>query len=183
MTEPLEIEMNGTKPSGGTITIKDGQVTTDTTMTIGDYDVAYNPTVIYRWSEEEISIGDIIDDLTKYAQDNTEIGAPVYLKHILDKDNKVTESYACAKYDKDEYCLKGLEAYGWAENENDYTGNVLTLKKLQDWGADCYIDDAQSSCSIANLNLYTDLEGDIISDTKEISCAVRNDGVSSCNLS
>ena len=44
MTEPLEIEMNGTKPSGGTITIKDGQVTTDTTMTIGDYDVAYNPT-------------------------------------------------------------------------------------------------------------------------------------------
>ena len=38
----LTVEMNGNKPSDGTITIKDGQVTTDTTMTIGDYDVAYN---------------------------------------------------------------------------------------------------------------------------------------------
>ena len=44
LTEPLVIEMNGNKPSGGTITIKDGQVTTDSRMTIGDYDVAYNPT-------------------------------------------------------------------------------------------------------------------------------------------
>ena len=44
LIEPLVIEMNGNKPSGGTITIKDGQVTTDSKMTIGDYDVAYNPT-------------------------------------------------------------------------------------------------------------------------------------------
>ena len=42
LTEPLEIEMNGNKPSGGTITISNGQVTTDTTMTVGDYTVAYN---------------------------------------------------------------------------------------------------------------------------------------------
>ena len=44
LTEPLVIEMNGNKPSGGTITIKDGQVTTDSKMTIGDYDVTYTPT-------------------------------------------------------------------------------------------------------------------------------------------
>ena len=42
LTEPLEIEMNGNKPTSGTITIKDGQVTNDSTMKIGDYDVAYN---------------------------------------------------------------------------------------------------------------------------------------------
>ena len=42
LTEPLEIDMNGNKPSSGTITIKDGQVTTDTTLTIGDYTVSYN---------------------------------------------------------------------------------------------------------------------------------------------
>ena len=40
----LVIDMKGNKPTSGTITIKDGQVTTDTTMTIGDYDIAYNPT-------------------------------------------------------------------------------------------------------------------------------------------
>ena len=38
----LTIDMKGNKPTGGTITIKDGQVTTDSKMTVGDYDVAYN---------------------------------------------------------------------------------------------------------------------------------------------
>ena len=36
------IEMEGNKPTSGTITIKDGQVRNDSTMTIGDYDVKYN---------------------------------------------------------------------------------------------------------------------------------------------
>ena len=38
----LEIDMKGNKPTGGTITIKNGQVTNDSKMTVGDYDVAYN---------------------------------------------------------------------------------------------------------------------------------------------
>ena len=42
LTEPLVIEMKGNKPTSGTITIKDGQVTIDSTMTIGDYDFVYN---------------------------------------------------------------------------------------------------------------------------------------------
>ena len=42
LKEPLEIEMNGNKPTSGTITIKNGQVTKDSTMTIGGYDVKYN---------------------------------------------------------------------------------------------------------------------------------------------
>ena len=44
LTEPITIEMNGEKPKGGSIVIKNGQVTTDSSMTIGDYDVSYNPT-------------------------------------------------------------------------------------------------------------------------------------------
>ncbi len=38
----LTIDMKGNKPTGGTITIKNGQVTNDSEMTIGDYDVKYN---------------------------------------------------------------------------------------------------------------------------------------------
>ena len=38
----LEIDMKGNKPTGGTITIKNGQVTNDSEMTVGDYDVKYN---------------------------------------------------------------------------------------------------------------------------------------------
>ena len=40
----LTIEMNGNKPKSGTITIKNGQVTTESKMTIGDYEVKYNET-------------------------------------------------------------------------------------------------------------------------------------------
>ena len=38
----LEIDMKGNKPTGGTITIKNGQVTTDSKMTVGSYEVTYN---------------------------------------------------------------------------------------------------------------------------------------------
>ena len=42
--DKITIEMNGEKPKSGSIVIKNGQVTTDSSMTIGDYTVAYNPT-------------------------------------------------------------------------------------------------------------------------------------------
>ena len=61
LTEPLVIEMNGNKPSGGTITIKDGQVTTDSKMTVRGYDVIYNPTnKKYEATEKEISSTEVL---------------------------------------------------------------------------------------------------------------------------
>ncbi len=147
LEKPLTIEMSGNKPSSGTITIKDGQVETSSTMTIGSYEVAYNPTnkkyeatekdsssstVVYRWSTNTINIGDTIDpsDTTKFTKDPSTLEQNYYLKHILDKDNRVTKSYACAKFEDKEYCLTNGE-YGWSENEADYTGNALILKKIE----------------------------------------------------
>lgn len=50
----LVIDASGDKPTSGTIVIKSGQVTTDSKMTIGDYDVAYNPTSkVYEATEKE----------------------------------------------------------------------------------------------------------------------------------
>ena len=40
----IKIEMNGNKPTSGIIKISNGQVTTDSSMTVGSYEVAYNPT-------------------------------------------------------------------------------------------------------------------------------------------
>ena len=43
LTESVTIDMNGTKPSSGTVTISNGLVSKEgTTMTVGDYDVKYN---------------------------------------------------------------------------------------------------------------------------------------------
>ena len=54
LTKPLEIEMNGNKPTSGIIKISNGQVTTDSSMTVGSYEVAYNPTAKkYEATEKE----------------------------------------------------------------------------------------------------------------------------------
>lgn len=38
----LEVDANGDRPTGGTVVIKDGQVTNDSTITVGGYDVSYD---------------------------------------------------------------------------------------------------------------------------------------------
>ncbi len=42
LTEPLVIETSGNRPNSGTIIVKDGEVQTASTMTIGDYSVTYS---------------------------------------------------------------------------------------------------------------------------------------------
>ncbi len=57
----LTIEMSGNKPTGGTITIKDGQVTTDSKMTVGSYEVAYNPVnKKYEATEKESTTTEVL---------------------------------------------------------------------------------------------------------------------------
>ena len=150
-TKVFNIEISGNKPTSGIIKIENGGVSsTDTTMTVGDYDVKYNQeknkyeatneggasstTVVYRWSTDstdKINLGDIInpDDTSKFTKDASTLGKRYYLKHVLDKDNKVTESYACAILKGKEYCLTNGE-YGYAANPSDYTGNALLLKQI-----------------------------------------------------
>ncbi len=197
----LEIDMKGNKPKSGTITIKSGQVTKDSTMTVGDYDVKYNEenkkyeatekendssTIVYRWSEDSIKIGDKIDssDSTKYTTDSTTLKKDYYLKHVLDKDNKVIESYACAIFNSKEYCLTNGE-YGYAENEDDYTGNMLILKNIRDAEGISFSFGAKgSSCNAARVYFLVNPNGSVSSVTARNSgdgdCDVKADGSSNC---
>ena len=156
----LEIDMSGNKPSGGTVTISNGEVLQiGTTMTVGDYEVIYSNnkctagTIVYRRSSDEIKIGDTIDisDTSKFTKDASTLGKFHYLKHVLDKDNKVTESYVCAILKGKEYCLTNGE-YGYAENEENYTGNVLLLKKIEDMN--CNFDVNISKCGADSYYPY-----------------------------
>ena len=62
LTESVTIDMSGTKPSGGTVTISNGGVSKEgTTMTVGDYDVAYNPAnKKYEAKEKETSSTEVL---------------------------------------------------------------------------------------------------------------------------
>ena len=197
LTEPLVIEMNGNKPSGGTITIKDGQVTNDSTMTVGDYDVAYSEdknkyeasktttsTIVYRWSTDIIKTGDIIDpsDTTKFTTNPSTLGKEYYLKHVLDKDNKVIESYVCAVLKSKEYCLTSGE-YGYSENESDYTGNMLNLKNIRDAkieGISCRFGADYSICNVDSVTLFANSDGNVNAFGDEGICGVIASGSSNC---
>ena len=200
LTEPLVIEMNGNKPTSGTIKISNGQVTTDSTMTIKSYEVAYNPTtkkyeatekgntpsttVVYRRSTDTIKIGDTINpsDTSKFTKDASTLGKNYYLKHVLDKDNKVTESYACAILKGKEYCLTNGE-YGYAENEADYTGNTLLLKQIRDAkieGISCDFYAGGSYCGDDSVSLSATSNGDVTAGGGAGGCGVGADGSSSC---
>ena len=204
----LEINMSGNKPTSGTVTIKNGGVSqNETTMVVGDYDVKYNQeknkyeatgkgstsstTVVYRWSKDPISIGDIINpsDTSKFTKDASTLGKSSYLKHVLDKDNKVKESYACAVFNGKEYCVRGGKDnngnsfYGYAENKADYTGNALILKQIEDAkieGVSCGFIARSSDCYVGAVFLSADLNGHVDTGVGEGSCDVRDDGSSRC---
>ena len=194
----LTIEMNGNKPKSGTITIKNGQVTTDSKMTVGSYEVAYNqatkkyeaaenssasPTVVYRYSTDKINIGDTMDDPTKYTKDASTLEKAIYLKHVLDKDNKVLESYSCIRYNNKEACIKGgvTDFYGWVDEESKYTGNLLVLYGLKNEGFDCYLSDSDSYCMNYDYGIYIDANPDGYAGAEgNGNCYVMDDRSSNC---
>ena len=195
----LEIDASGDRPTGGTIVIKDGQVTTDSTITVGDYDVVYNPTsksyeatekgsmfAIYRYTSEIINIGDTIDP-TKYTTDPATLKNDYYLKHVLDKNNKVIESYACANYTSSEgndvACLRG----GGQEYKID---NKPILDELQEKSGVSYNDGGNGSYRYyitpdVVMYVYGNLsnEGVEVKSAEEMEfnyCEVKKDNSSRC---
>ncbi len=205
--QKIKIEMSGTKPTSGKVKITNGNVQISTKLTVGDYDVKYNTeskkyeateksstssTVVYRWSKDTINIGDTIDpsDTTKYTTDSSTLGKSNYLKHVLDKDNKVTESYGCVLIDngKKEVCLRGGKSsyYGLAENEADYTGNMLILKNLKNENIEGLSCDFSSSanysiCSDDSVYLRAFSNGDVNAGVDFGDCSVYFGGSSYCD--
>ena len=196
----LTIDMKGNKPKSGTITISNGQVTNDSEMTVGDYDVKYNEdkkkyeatdkenssTIVYRWSTDEIHIGDSLDitDTSKFTKDPSTLGKIEYLKHVLDKENKVTKTYACAKLNGKEYCLTNV-GYEYTANPSDYTGNVLILKQIEDAkieGISCDFARSLSRCTSESVGFYARSYGYVFANGAASCCAVTVSGSSICGV-
>ena len=195
----LEIDMSGNKPTSGTIKISNGGVSKEgTAMTVGDYNVKYNQEknkyeatekeiIVYRNTKDIIKIGDIIDqsDTSKFTKDPSMLDKNYYLKHVLNKDNKVTESYACAKMLGEEYCLRGGDSasYGWTENEKNYTGNLLILKDLEKIDMLCDFSESRSGCSGGPNEFYAYSDGKImlVETILNFKCEISIDSSSSCS--
>ena len=153
----------------------DGVVTTDSTMIVGEYSVSYDSTkeayvatkeqtgntsiTVYRWSSEDMSEGDTLES-DAYTTDPSTLGKDYYLKHVLDENNKILESYTCVKYNTKESCVRGgQDYYGYAEDPTNYTGNLLVLKGLQDDGFTCVFRENSSYCSKDSVYLGSSSNG------------------------
>ena len=188
--DKITIDMSGNKPTSGTVTISNGMVSKEgTTMIIGDYNVKYNQenskydatekgssssTIVYRWSTDGIEIGDTMNDPTKYTKDASTL-SDIYLKHILDEDNKVTESYACSKLKGKEYCL----------TNGDYEYATKVLKKIEDAkieGISCTFNESVSVCVAGDVNLLARPNGSVVANGLAAYCSVSNGGSSGCAM-
>ena len=200
--QKIKIEMNGTKPKSGKVKITNGNAEISTKLTVGDYNVKYNPeskkyeatekdstssTVVYRNSTDTINIGDTIDpsDTAKYATDPSTLRKNNYFKHVLNEDNKVTKSYTCAIVNSKEYCLRGGDSsfYGWAEDEADYTGNALILKNLRDEnieGISCSFYADYFDCTYGSVSWYAHNSGSANVGDDGFECTVNEDGSAAC---
>ena len=199
----LTVEINGDKPEpGGKIIIENGQVvdkltgdtTKKTTMTIGDYIANYNeegkievsknkissntPVTVYRWSEETVEIGADLSSFT-YVENLSDLDKDVYLKHTV-KNNKVTESYVCARFNNIETgaCVRG----GVDDDGNSYFNENLLIKKdLQDKDLIC---DSYGGfgCNDGFINLSAELDGYVLAYEYEanVACFVLDNGSSLC---
>ena len=200
--DKIIIDMKGTKPKSGKITISNGNVEISEKITVGTFDVVYNQTtksyeatekgstsseddkpptstIIYRNSTDKVSIGDVMSDPTKYTTNSSTLEKKYYLKHVLDKDTKVVGTYACAKINGKEYCLTYGE-YGWSEKEEDYTGNMLILKELKDAGVNCSFSEQYSGCGDGSVSLNATARNNADVGDFNGNCDIDEDGSSSC---
>jgi len=95
---------------------------------------------VYRWTEDELAIGDSIEGI-ETTTDSSTLGYNYYLKHDVE-NNLITASYVCFVTDA-EYCLKGLDS-------SYYQNNVSILETNQTWfnndGGSCNFTNSYSSC-------------------------------------
>ena len=78
--DKIIVEMEGNKPTSGTITINNGQVTNESTMTIGEYDVSYDETT-KKYVAIKLETYSITYNLTNVSGDNSN-GSSITTKDV-----------------------------------------------------------------------------------------------------
>jgi len=98
-------------------------------------------TVVYRWTEDILHSGDSIEGIATTTDPST-LGRSYYLKHKIDSNNLITESYVCFITDT-EYCLQGGDS-------SYYQSNVAILRTNETWfnnhSGSCTLEETSFGC-------------------------------------
>ena len=111
----LTIDMKGNRPKDGTITIKNGQVTNDSEMTVGDYDVSYDEEN-KKYEAVKLETYKITYKLTNVSGSN--------VTSITTKDVKALKFTANSGYQLPESVTVSGATYTW----NKETGELVLSK-------------------------------------------------------
>lgn len=149
-------------------------------------DVPIIPTskVVYRWTTDELNIGDSIEGIETTTNPST-LGKAYYLKHDIDVDNKITASYVCFVTDS-EQCMQG-------GSTNYYESNISLLRNQESWfvnkNGSCSFNEtgaegeASSNCRGENFdNIIANYAGSIFVNTSGgyNPCMISTTGNSYC---
>jgi len=142
---------------------------------IGITSSEYNPTYVYRYGENTISIGDPSSNITGGTSSSSTLNKQFYLKHAID-NNTVAESYVCYTLNNNEYCLKGGDTTAYNDNksilQNSFgSSNCNETNETTYW---------YYGCSSGSLGAYAYSFGDVDAYDGDSYCCVIGDGDSSC---
>ncbi len=129
--------------------------------------------VVYRWSTDELNIGDSIEGKETTTDYNT-LGKISFLKHEI-ADNKIVSTDACFIKDRNTYCLKGGD--GGAAYE---TNKALLLSAFGE--SACNVNDSDVSCLVSGLYASAYSDGSVNADDVASFCYVDSGGNSYCGV-
>ena len=119
--DKIIVEMEGNKPTSGTITINNGQVTTSSTMTIGEYDVSYDETA-KKYSAIKLETYSIKYNLTNVSGDNSN-GSSITTKDVKTLNFTANKGYRLPE---------GVTVTGATSVWNKETGTLILSKATGD---------------------------------------------------
>ena len=189
-TIDIPVSVDGTKAVEGTLTFESGKVVAENIKlknTAGTFKYTTGKgertKEVYAWYKGMKHIG---DTLTEYTTDASTLGKDIYLKHILDSEDKIISSFACANFNgTEERCLEGgsADTYGWVSSKTDSTGRVAKLYAIAQEGISevyCFFNASTSSCDSISAILRADSHGGVDVSGEGGYCIVEYDGSSYC---
>lgn len=139
----------------------------------------YKPTVLYRWSNQNVQKGDALSTVTGSTIDYTTLNKTFFIEHSLDKNNKIASSEVCYVLNTEMYCLKGFEGDGNTDSPY-YKTNIAELQKS--FGKNKCVESATMyTCENAGLVAEAGKDGNVRVSDNTNNCFVNAYGVSSCN--
>ena len=193
----VQVKASGELPESGTVTIRDdGQIIaqnlkfgnytcstvkseTDSTIDPNNmvcvkndgHTVTPTSNVVYRYTGDDLYIGDSIEGITTVTDYNT-LGKNHFLKHTI-KEGKIESAEACFIKDGNTYCLK----------PNEFETSKTKLLEILGEGA-CNVGDAHALCYASGVGVYARARSNGYVNASDASsgCIVSSVGNSHCGV-